>query len=337
MTGTGAGTRAGRPGAGSRAERVLRTALRTAAGTLSTVCAGASLAARHAFELYHPQAAPPGRTPADKGLPVRDLRITTTRDRVTLKAWAVPADGPHTVVLCHGMGRTRSMVLGHIKLLHEAGHHVVAYDMRNHGESGRERKYGSMSDRYTGDLADVIAAVRADPELNRGELAVISFSFSTWVALHVLDRLPVPLAAVICDSGPMDDTAGGLRHFARLRRSTLPERLREGVGFAVYRDLFARICLHMLAVRNWPPKLDGVPTRLMFIAGGEDPVVPAAQVLAVAARYPRAERWTAPNALHMNAVRFDAEEYRTRVLGFLAEAFTAAAGAGNTKEAQGHG
>lgn len=311
--------------AGAPATRLLRA--------VSAGCAGVSLAARHAFELYHPKAAAPGRTPAEKGMPQRDLRVTTTRDRVELKGWVVPGAGPHTVVICHGMGRTRSSVLGHIKLLHEAGYHVVAYDMRNHGESGRERKYGSMSDRYTGDLADVIAAVQADPELNQGELALVSFSFSTWVALHVLGRLSTPVAAVVCDSGPMDNTKAGLWHFARLRRSALPARLRGGVGFEVYRRFFAWFCLHMLAVRRWPPKLDGVSTRLLFIAGGEDPVVPAEQVLAVAARYPRAERWTAPHALHMNALRFDADEYRTRVLGFLAAAFTAAAGTGTSKEA----
>ncbi|MFD3875214.1 alpha/beta hydrolase [Streptomyces sp. NPDC058623] len=324
-TDTGNGQQPARPA-------VLRRPLRK---ELAAVATGVVLAARHAFELYHPPLARPGRTPQNKSLPVRGLSVLTTRDRVNLDAWIVPGEGPHTVVICHGMGRTKSSVLGHVKMLHDAGHHVVAYDMRNHGESGRDRKYGSMSARYTSDLADVIAAVRRDPEVGAGELAVIGFSFSTWVSLHVLRRLDTAVAAVVCDSGPMSDTAGGLRDFAALRRSLLPEPVREGAGYAVYRRAFSRFCMHMLAVRNWPPDLTGVPTRLMFIAGAQDPVISEAQIMAVADRYPDAERWTAPQSMHMNALRFDGAEYRSRVLDFLASSFTAAAD--RRKEAAVHG
>ncbi|MFD0373964.1 alpha/beta hydrolase [Streptomyces sp. NPDC127112] len=313
---------------GRRSPRALLSAV-------SALATGAVLAARHAHELYHPPAARPGRTPRHKGLPVRPLSVTTTRDRVTLDAWVVPGRGPHTVVICHGMGRTKSSVLGHIALLHEAGYHVVAYDMRNHGESGRDRKYGSMSERYTGDLVDVIAAVRRDPEVGAGELALIGFSFSTWVSLHVLRRVGTPVAAVVCDSGPMSDTAAGLREFAGLRRSQLPAPVRTGAAYALYRHLFSRISMHMLAVRNWPPDLAGLPTRLMFIAGAQDPVIDEAQIMGVADRYPEAERWTAPQAMHMNALRFDAAEYRERVLGFLEASFEAAAD--RRKEAVRHG
>ncbi|MCX4693188.1 alpha/beta hydrolase [Streptomyces sp. NBC_01408] len=315
-----------------------RPAVRRLRGLLTAVpaaAAGFALAARHAFELYHPPAARPGRTPQSKGLPVRDLTVRTTRDGVALQAWVVPGTGPHTVVICHGMGRTRSSVLGHIELLHGAGHHVVAYDMRNHGDSGRDRKIRGMSGRFTSDLEDVIAAVRRDPETGGGELALFGFSFSTWVSLHVLRRIDPAVAAVVCDSGPMSDTKAGLRHFAGLRRTLLPEPVRDGPGFTVYRSAFARFCLHMLAVRNWPPDLTGVPTRLMFVAGAQDPVIQVPQIMAVADRYPDAERWTAPQAMHMNALRFDAAEYRPRVLDFLASAFSAAAG--RRAEAAGRG
>ncbi|MFB7668827.1 alpha/beta hydrolase [Kitasatospora sp. NPDC056138] len=285
------------------------------------VLSAVGLAARHAFELYHPPTAKPGRTPLNKGLPLREFVLTTTRDRIPLHGWVVPGRGPHTVVLCHGMGRTKSSTLGHIELLHRAGWHVVAYDLRNHGESGRDRRWLRMADRFTGDLADVLRWVRADPELGGGEIAVYAFSFSTWVALSVLKRLDDRVAAVVCDSGPMADIRAGLAHYAGLRRSTLPEPLRAGPGFAVYRAGFSAICGRMLAAPDWPPDLGRVPTRLMFVAGGQDTVVPESRIAPVADRYPDAERWTAPNAMHMNAIRFDREEYRERLLTFLTRSF----------------
>lgn len=287
----------------------------------SAVATALGTAARHAFEVYHPPAGKPGRTPADKGLPQREFTLTTSRDGIALHGWAVPGAGPDTVVLCHGMGRTKSSTLAHIQLLHRAGWHVVAYDMRNHGESGRDRRLTRMADRYTDDLADVLRWVHADPQLGGGQVALVGFSFSTWVCLNVLRRIGHPVAAVVCDSGPMYDIGAGLRHFATLRRGTLPAELTEGLPAALYRRAFGLIGQAMLVVREWPPDLRAVPTRLMFVAGGQDAVVPPAQIAPVAARYPDAVSWTAPNALHMNAIRFDAADYRERVLGFLTEAF----------------
>ncbi|MEU6479405.1 alpha/beta fold hydrolase [Streptomyces sp. NPDC047017] len=295
--------------------------MRAVLSALRAAATAVPLAARHAHELYHPPPAKPGRTPRHKGLPLRELSLTTSRDGIALHGWVVPGAGPHTVVVCHGMGRTMSSTLGHIELLHRAGWHVVAYDLRNHGDSGRDRCYGSMAERYTSDLADVLRWVAADLELGAGRIALYGFSFSTWVALSVLTRLDRPPVALVCDSGPMADIGSGLRHFAGLRRATLPEALRGGAGHAVYRFCFSALCRHMLAVRNWPPDLSRTGTRLMFVAGGQDPVVPEARIAPVADHYPDAERWTAPNALHMNALRFDREEYQDRVLTFLTGAF----------------
>ncbi|KUJ66211.1 alpha/beta hydrolase [Streptomyces albus subsp. albus] len=281
--------------------------------------------AKHAYEIYHPPR-PTGkaRTPASKKLPMRTMTVTTTRDAVPLRAWVVPGKGPHTVIVCHGMGRTKSMALGHIELFHKAGHHVVAYDMRNHGESGGDRRYGDQSRTFTSDLRDVLYAVDADPELGGGGIALLGFSFSTWPSLRVPLHSRVPVAAVIADSGPAYDVAGGLAHFATLRRNQLPDGLRGRVAFAAYRQAFRAFCMHMLRLRDWPPDMSSVSTRLMFIGGAQDTVVRADQVELVARQYPNAQWWLAPNAMHMNALRFDRAEYERRVLDFLAEAFEAA-------------
>jgi pimeloyl-ACP methyl ester carboxylesterase len=219
------------------------------------------------------------------------------------------------------MGRNKSTVLGHIALLHEAGYHVVAFDMRNHGTSGRDRGVGAMAARFSADLRDVLRAVRADEQVGGERLALLTFSFSTWTVLRLLADGEPSIAGVVCDSGPFLDIEAGLAHLADLRRPSLPALMREGWAFRLYRHLFRRIGGGMISAGNWPPDLAGGGPPLMFIGGAHDAIVPAEQVRAFAARYPGAEYWLAPNALHMSALRFDEAEYRARVLPFLANAF----------------
>ncbi|MDX3233766.1 alpha/beta hydrolase [Streptomyces sp. ME19-01-6] len=286
-------------------------------------------AAKHAYQLYHPPL-PAGqriRTPADKGLPLLHKTVVASFDGVPLRAWVVPGAGPHTVIVCHGMGRTKSMALGHIELLHRAGHHVVAYDLRNHGDSGADRALRRMAERYTSDLRDVLLATAADPRLRGGAIALYGFSFSTWPALQVVRRSRVPVAAVIADSGPAYDVPAGLRHFAGLRGQTLPHRLRGPLTLAAYERAFEFFAMRMLRLTGWPPDLSAYDTRLMFIGSADDTFVRPEAVERTARHYPRAEYWTAAGAPHMRGLRFDAAEYEKRVLGFLAEAFDTSEGA----------
>jgi pimeloyl-ACP methyl ester carboxylesterase len=112
--------------------RPIRTALAAMTGALAAVARGAE----DAYQIYHPVTTPSSRHPSDKGISVRDLELVTSRDNIRLHGWVAPGRGPHTVVIAHGTGRDKAMVIDHIRLLHGAGHHVVAVDLRNHGRSG---------------------------------------------------------------------------------------------------------------------------------------------------------------------------------------------------------
>lgn len=78
-------------------------------------------------------------------------------EQLAIRGEAV-GEGP-PIVLCHGITATRRYVLHGSRALERAGHEVVAYDARGHGESDpapAERGYGYPE--LVGDLEAVVAA-----------------------------------------------------------------------------------------------------------------------------------------------------------------------------------
>lgn len=292
----------------------------TAAGA-AAAAAAAGVGLRSAYRVFHPPRGKEDKPPEDEGLTARTTEIVTSRDGVRLSAWIVPGEGPHTVIVCHGMGRNKSSVLGHVRLLHDLGHHVVAYDLRNHGDSGNDRALTRMADRFSSDLADVLRTVSADPVLGTGGFAVLACSFSTWPAVHFLPHAPVPVSAVICDSGPTSDVRCLFRTLFDLGRPAMPLPLRHQPAFGIASATFERAVTGMLGVRGWPTDLTGIATGLLFIAGERDPVVPALDVASFAERYSQATVWVSPKARHINAVRVESGEYVARVDTLLQRAF----------------
>jgi uncharacterized protein len=97
-------------------------------------------------------------SPAERGLDYENVTFPS-RDGVPLEGWYIPADGSGKLIIAnHPMGFTRSGLPAHLEpwhtewaasgnafevdlvpdyqILHDAGYHVLAYDLRNHGHSG---------------------------------------------------------------------------------------------------------------------------------------------------------------------------------------------------------
>jgi alpha-beta hydrolase superfamily lysophospholipase len=74
-----------------------------------------------------------GPPPAD--LPA-ELITLPSKSGSTLAGWYVPTDGATaTVVLVHGVGADRRIMLDRARMLHEAGYATLLFDLRAHGES----------------------------------------------------------------------------------------------------------------------------------------------------------------------------------------------------------
>jgi pimeloyl-ACP methyl ester carboxylesterase len=70
-----------------------------------------------------------------EGLPWREVRIPTVRDK-TLFGWFIPAgEKAPAVVILHGWGGNAEMMLPLAGPLHAAGYTVLIIDARSHGRS----------------------------------------------------------------------------------------------------------------------------------------------------------------------------------------------------------
>jgi pimeloyl-ACP methyl ester carboxylesterase len=102
--------------------------------------------------------APVLHSPSEFGLDYEDVTFPS-RDGVPLEGWFIPAPGADKLIIAnHPLGFNRSGLPAHLepwrsdwapsgndfeidfvpdyKILHDAGYHVLAYDLRNHGLSG---------------------------------------------------------------------------------------------------------------------------------------------------------------------------------------------------------
>jgi len=143
-------------------------------------------------------------TPADAGLPYRDVRVDTA-DGETLHAWWIERPSPRAqVVFFHGNGGNLSLWLDLYAELGRRGFSVFAPDYRGYGEStGRPSEQGIYRD------ADAAVRVFAD-RLRQEGVPVIYWgrSIGATVAAHAASRLP-PDALVL--ETPMPEARSVLR------------------------------------------------------------------------------------------------------------------------------
>ncbi|MGZ4286895.1 MAG: alpha/beta hydrolase [Solirubrobacteraceae bacterium] len=148
------------------------------------------------------------------GLPnARDVSFTA-RDAVRLSGWWVPGAGTAAVVLLHGSHGSRMDVTAYLRMLHNAGYGVLAYDARGHGRSSGQAN--ALGWKGADDLAGAVAFVRAQPGVDPRRIAALGLSMGAEESLRAAAD-GVPLAAVIADGagastlGDAELTPDGIR------------------------------------------------------------------------------------------------------------------------------
>lgn len=150
-------------------------------------------------------------TPASFELAFQDVAFRAG-DGTELSAWWVPAPDPRgSVVMVHGLNRSRIEMVKRVPFVHAAGWNAILLDLRHHGASGgRATTFGVR------EKDDVAAAARLAREKSPGP--VVLWGVSLGAASAVLAAADDPeVKGVICDSSfrSLDDT---VRHHLRLFR-----------------------------------------------------------------------------------------------------------------------
>jgi alpha-beta hydrolase superfamily lysophospholipase len=152
-----------------------------------------------------------GLTPAAFRLPSEDVTLRSA-DGVELRGWWVPAPEPKgTVVMVHGLNRSRVEMIRRAPFVHQAGWNALLFDLRHHGESeGAATTFGAK------EKEDVEAAVRLARDRAPGP--VVLWGVSLGGASVVLAAAEDPqVAGVICDSS-YRSLADTVRHHLQLFR-----------------------------------------------------------------------------------------------------------------------
>ncbi|MGC4809231.1 alpha/beta hydrolase [Micromonospora sp. DT228] len=296
---------------------------------------------RAAWSVYHPKRRPVRQTPASFDLPAERITVSGA-DGVALACWFIPApevaggtvaqtaeevgQQQVVVVLGHGMGRNSGMLMPLAKTLHDAGYHVLTFDMRNHGDSADDRLFRGQSPRYAIDHHNVVTSLRERSDLGDFRVACVGFSMSAWTSLECARLDPGLVRAVVCDSGPTLDIDGTIRRTFDATMTKLPRFLAGPAMRAASRFFFTRASLFFLKPAPWPQELPDHSVRLLFIAGEADPVARPVDIRAQLEHYPEAEVWWVPGASHTTARLIATDEYDKRVLALLSDTFHRPAG-----------
>lgn len=154
-----------------------------------------------------------GLTPASFKLAHQDVAFQAG-DGVALKGWWVPApDAKGTVVLVHGLNRSRIEMVRKVPFLHAAGWNALLFDLRHHGESGGEvSSFGWFERADVKAAADFVRTRAAGPLVHWG----VSLGGATALLAAAEDD---DVDGLVCDSTfrSLRDT---VRHHVRLARAS---------------------------------------------------------------------------------------------------------------------
>jgi pimeloyl-ACP methyl ester carboxylesterase len=257
-----------------------------------------------------------GMSPASFELPFENVSFTA-RDGVPLAGWWVSAESAKgTVVLVHGLNRSRLEMVRKLPFLHKQGWNALLFDLRRHGASG-----GTVRSLGWGERLDVLGAV--DFAKSRAPLPVAAWGISFGGAAVMLAAAEEPrIAGVVCDSSyrSLRDTAryhlALFRHFAWwLRFVPVWPTANEAVFWMGRRGGFDPDALDIVKAAR---SLSGRPA--LFVGGSGDERMPpqiAQDLKAAAGR--GAELLVVTTEKHGHAYRDGTEAYERAVTKVLEE------------------
>jgi pimeloyl-ACP methyl ester carboxylesterase len=246
-------------------------------------------------------------------LPTESVQFSAT-DGVRLAGTFIDASSPRgTVVLVHGFKTYRTEMFGHARFLHDAGYAVLAYDGRGCAASDGVFGVGATEDR---DIIGAVSYVKTRGGPAARHIAVLGISLGAGDALLAAaedDRIE----AVIADSSWADEqvqlermgsipigplSIPVLPYEAALVDALIAGRLEDARPVEVIDRIAPRATMLIYSMDDTNSTTSPVDAERLFAS----------------ARPPK-QVWRVPTGGHAGALHFHPDEYRDRVLAFLAE------------------
>lgn len=257
-------------------------------------------------------------SPADLGMAYEDASYTVRDEQTgrTLKiaAWWIPnpkaPSSDRTMVLVHGYADAKVGAIAWAPLFHSLGYHLLAVDLRAHGDSDGRDVTAGFWERH--DVSQVIDQLRAERPAETRQLALFGISLGAAVVAAVA-ALRDDLGAVILES-PYSDYPTAVTAHADLMGMPGPSFVRRAVRRA---ERLTGADFMAVAPANLIPRSK---CPVLVISAGEDPLVAHSLPLlqqAVATRTDGSTFWEVPEAYHVEGMLADTDEYRRRVQEFL--------------------
>ncbi|RIV34361.1 alpha/beta hydrolase [Micromonospora radicis] len=169
----------------------------------------------------HPARSPLLHSPGELGLDFEEVTFPS-HDGVPLEGWFIPAPGSDKLIIAnHPMGFTRAGLPTHLepwhsawaasgngfevnfipdyRILHDAGYHVLAYDLRNHGLSGAGN--GGISSSGIFEARDVVGALtyaRSRPDTSGTAIGLFSRCLGGSSTFAAMTQFPGSFEGVRC-------------------------------------------------------------------------------------------------------------------------------------------
>ena len=252
----------------------------------------------------------PHVTPADRGLPYRDVTFRAS-DGTQLSGWYLPSRTGAAVALLHGASSTRAAVLPQAEVLEGHGYGVLLYDARGHGASaGRAMDFGWYGDQ---DVSGAVTFLAARPDVDPTRIGVVGMSMGGEQAIGAAADDP-RIGSVVAEGATgrtaadqvwLSDVYGLRGSFTESWQGLLEYGLTDLLTSAA-----PPISLHDAAARTAPREL------LLVTAGNLDAERHAAHSIRSAS--PRTvTTWEVKGAGHTQGLATRPQAWAARVLGFL--------------------
>jgi dipeptidyl aminopeptidase/acylaminoacyl peptidase len=274
------------------------------------IAGGLVVARARAQALVHPARLTTLIAPETVGLTAYQSVSFLSADGLTLRGWYVPPRNGAVIIFVHGFACNRSAFLPEAALLAKHGYGALLFDLRNSGESDGDTT--TLGLREVNDVQGAVDFVLAQPGGGANRLGLMGISMGGATVILSAVRLP-QVSAVVAESAyaslpdSLDVTFKQMTGLPPFPFAPLVTFIGEReAGISIYQ---VRPVAEIAAIS---------PRPILLVHGGQDPMIPVANVSALyaAAKEPKA-LYVVNQAGHGGFLEAEPQDYPRHLVDFF--------------------